>query len=638
MNPLSSGAGWISLALLLVGATFALATTLVRRTTRTPPAFACAAGLVALVCAETLILNALSLFAGVTRANVALAHAALVALGIATLRAIPARGARSRLAFRWPRRDRVPTLLVLPIVALAAASAFRYAPNTGDSMTYHLARVAHWIQHASVDVYPTGALRQTVMMPGAEYVLLVLQIVSGSDRLAPLLQLGAYLILVLAAPLLARLAGAPARHAAWAAPVMASLPMAVLQASSTQNDLVAAVMVVAVIGSALRLRRAERSGARAAARVALLLLSCAAAFVVKASALFVSMPLLCLVAIRLLGPARRTPATRWLAALVPAALVAALVVGPELVRRNTARRIERVVPVYPSLAEWGDRAANVVRGVLHHLPSPPGTPRALEPRLTTPRGSLAGGLPQLVPHEDVVGNPLHAAAVIVATLAFARSFRRITRRGRWAIACALAAWVLVHATLRDNEYVTRLQLPLFAIAPAFMAVLPRPRPRGPAIAGMAAGAIAAVSLAVAVGASNELRPPLAARTDPVALDYYRNNPLVREAQATALRLARTSGCRRLGLFMGESGFDYPLTWRALQEGVEVRHVFGSAEWPCLVYAEPSSFERWNIPREPVALSSAEWTPAAANPGGVFLYQRRASAARPGDGDRAGSSR
>ncbi len=83
--------------------------------------------------------------------------------------------------------------------------------------------------------------------------------------------------------------------------------------------------------------------------------------------------------------------------------------------------------------------------------------------------------------------------------------------------------------------------------------------------------------------------------------------------------------------MGESGFDYPLTWRALQDGAEVRHVFGSAEWPCLVYAEPSSFERWNIPREPVALSSAEWTAAAANPGGVFLYRRRAPAGRTDDG-------
>lgn len=623
MNPISSGAGWISLALLLVGAAFAVATALARRTTRMPLALACAVGLAILVSAETLILNSLSLFSGVTRAGVALAHAALIALGTAALRAVPARGARARLSVRLPRSARVPALLVLPILALAAASALRYAPNSGDAMTYHLARVAHWIQHASVEAYPTGSLRQTAMMPGAEYVLLALQIVSGSDRLAALLQLGAYLVLVGSAPHLARLAGAPSRHAAWAAPAMASLPMAALQASSTQNDLVAAVMAVAVIAAALHLRRAERSAASATGRAALLSLSCAAALVVKAPALLVALPVLCVVVIRLLGPGRRARARRWLAAAVPAALVAAAIAGPELFRRSGAE-LEILAPryVYPPLAEWGDRAANAVRGVLHHLPSPPGTPDRLEPRLTTRTGSLVGHLPQLVAHEDVAGNPIHAAAALAAALALAPRFRRIPRRGRWAIGCAVAAWVLFHAALRDNEYLSRLQLPLFALAPAFMAALPRSRPRGPASLGVAAGAVAAACLAVAVGAANALRPPLADRLEPVALDYYRSNPIVREAQRTALRVARASGCRRLGLFMGESGFDYPITWQALREGVEVRHVLGSAGWPCLVYVEPSSFEHWNIPREPVALGAAEWTAAAANAGGVFLYQRR----------------
>ncbi len=638
MSPISSGAGWIVLALLLVSAAFAIAVALVRRAARMPLAFACAVGLAVLVCAETVAMNALSLLAGVTRTSVALAHVFLIALGAGALLAGPSRGASPRHPAHSIRRARATALLVLPLAALAAASAVRYAPNTGDSMTYHLARVAHWIQQASVEVYPTGTLRQTVMMPGAEYVLLALQVVSGSDRLAALLQLGAYLILVFAAPTVARIAGAPARHARWAAPLTAALPMAVLQASSTQNDLVAAVMVVAVIASALCLRRAERSGASAAARVTLVGACCAAALAVKASALLVSIPILLLLAIRVLGRGRRSRASTWAVALVPGALVAALVLSPELVRRNTVDRIETVVPVYPALAEWGDRAANVVRGVLHHLPYPPGTPGALAPRLTTRSGSLAGDLPQLVPHEDVVGNPLHAAAVLVAGVVFALRSRRITRRGRWAIASALGAWVLFHVTLRDNEYVTRLQMPLFAVAPAFMAVLPRPRARDLGAAALAAGAIGAVSLAVAVGASNELRPPLAARAAPIALDYYRSNPLVREAQTTALRLARASGCRRLGLFMGESGFEYPLTWQALQEGIEVRHVFGSAEWPCLVYAEPSSFGFWNIRREPVALGSAEWMPAASNQGGVFLYRRIAPASRAGDRGRAASPR
>lgn len=620
MNSVSSGPGWLSLALLLVLATFAVAVALLRRATRMPFAFACAAGLAVLVCAETVTMNALSFLGGVTRASVASAHVALVAFGAAALFSTPRRGAPFHGAFHALHRARATSLLVLPVAALAAASALGYAPNTGDSMTYHLARVAHWIQGASVAVYPTSVLRQSVMMPGAEYVLLALQIISGSDRLAALLQLGAYLILVLAAPPLARIAGAPKRAAAWAAPLTAALPMGVLQASSTQNDLVAAVMVVAVAASSLRIRRTEIGARSLAARLALVGACLAAALVVKASAVLVSIPLLLVLAIRALGTGRRPRAAPWLAGLASAAIVAGLVAGPEVARRGTVDRIESVVPVYvyPAFSDWGDRAANVVRGVLHHLPSPPGTPAVLRPRLTTRPGSLVAGLPQLVPHEDVVGDPLHAAGVLAAVLALGGRFGRVARRGRWGIASALAAWVLFHVTLRDNEFVTRLQLPLFALAPGFLAALPAARSTH---RWCAAAAALAACLGVAVAASNRLRPPLSAREKPVALDYYANDDLVREPQLTALRVARATGCRRLGLFMGESGFEYPLTWHALQEGIEVRHLFGSAAWPCLVYAEPSSFGLWNIPREPVALDPAEWTPAAANPGGVFLYRR-----------------
>ncbi len=64
--------------------------------------------------------------------------------------------------------------------------------------------------------------------------------------------------------------------------------------------------------------------------------------------------------------------------------------------------------------------------------------------------------------------------------------------------------------------------------------------------------------------------------------------------------------------MGESGFEYPLAWQAMQLGIEVRHVFGTDGWPCLVYFEPISFAGWRLPREPVALEREAWRPAAAN--------------------------
>src|ERR1051326_7803854 len=74
------------------------------------------------------------------------------------------------------------------IILVLGASVVGSAPNTWDSMTYHLARVSHWQQDASLAPYPTHILRQLYLQPGAEFVLLHLQLLSGGDRLAGLAQ------------------------------------------------------------------------------------------------------------------------------------------------------------------------------------------------------------------------------------------------------------------------------------------------------------------------------------------------------------------------------------------------------------------------------------------------------------------
>ncbi|WP_242395710.1 hypothetical protein, partial [Anaeromyxobacter oryzisoli] len=328
----------------------------------------------------------------------------------------------------------------------------------------------------------------------------------------------------------------------------------------------------------------------------------------------------------------RPRAVRIAAALSIGAAVALALVAPEVARRGTPAREAELVPTYPALGEWGDRAANVVRGVLHDVPAPPAVAALVDVRLPWRAAALVPGWPQTVPHEDFAGNPLQAVAIAAALLAAAARSPRVPRRGRWAMAGAASAWILFHLILRDNEYLTRLQLPLFALAPVFLAAVPRTRRRRARLAGTAA-LVACVVLAVcwagAVALSNRLRPPLAPRSAPPFADYYRNGPLLREPQLTTLDVARSTGCRRLGLFMGESGFEYPLAWQALQQGVEVRHVFGADAWPCLVYVEPISFAGWGLRREPVALARDTWRPVAANAGGVYLFER----IEPGDASR-----
>ncbi len=118
-------------------------------------------------------------------------------------------------------------------------------PNTWDAMTYHLARVVHWMQSGSVAFYPTHIDRQLTLGPFAEQILLHLYLLSGVDRWSHLVQFAAMLGSVAGVVLIAREIGAGRLGQILTAVACFSLPMGVLQATSTQNDYVVSFCLVA---------------------------------------------------------------------------------------------------------------------------------------------------------------------------------------------------------------------------------------------------------------------------------------------------------------------------------------------------------------------------------------------------------
>ncbi len=126
-------------------------------------------------------------------------------------------------------------LLTTLVIALAAP------PNNFDSMTYHMARVSNWIQNQSIRYYPTAIDRQNYSAPLAEYLILHLQILSRSDSFANLVQWTAFALLILLTAELAAALGISRRGQLFAALFAATIPMAILQSTSTQNDLLTAL-------------------------------------------------------------------------------------------------------------------------------------------------------------------------------------------------------------------------------------------------------------------------------------------------------------------------------------------------------------------------------------------------------------
>jgi hypothetical protein len=142
-------------------------------------------------------------------------------------------------------------LLMVLIMATGLASA----PNNYDSMTYHLPRVMQWLQSESVAHYYTPITRQLYQPPFAEYAIAHVISLTRTDRFAFLVQWLALLGGAVGVSVIARQLGCGPLGQALAATIFVTAPMAILQGSSTQNDLVVTFWIVVVVVAALDSRR-----------------------------------------------------------------------------------------------------------------------------------------------------------------------------------------------------------------------------------------------------------------------------------------------------------------------------------------------------------------------------------------------
>lgn len=132
---------------------------------------------------------------------------------------------------------------IATILTICLITAIISSPNNWDVMTYHLPRVMHWVQNQSVAHYPTNNTRQISFPTGAGYIVAQFQILTGNDLFANCLQWLAFLGSILGVSLLTNiLVGASFE---WiGALVCASVPMAIMQSTTTQTDLVVTFWLV----------------------------------------------------------------------------------------------------------------------------------------------------------------------------------------------------------------------------------------------------------------------------------------------------------------------------------------------------------------------------------------------------------
>jgi hypothetical protein len=373
----------------------------------------------------------------------------------------------------WSTTDRITLLVLLAFTGILFLVARIAPPNTNDSLSYHMSRVMHWVQNQGLAHYPTTIDRQLWMPPWAEMAVMQLYLLKGDDGLSNLVQwfsMGASLVVV---SLIARRLGASLTGQLFAALFCVTLPMGILQATSTQTDYVTAFWILglayyAVLAHQRRLSTFEW---------ALLCLLVAMGVMTKGTFYPFALPFLVWLFISTM---RRVG---WLST-VKYALLGILVVG--LVNAGVWARNYQTYgfPLGPSVAieglsnealSPGIFLSNLIRNSTLNLGTPYGV-------VNGPFRELVGKFHQVIGqdpndprttldeyrikrylHEDRAGNPFHFLLIPLTLFAYSKSNNEQQGRSMpWIYALlVLSTFLIFSAVYKWQSTGSRLLLPFF---------------------------------------------------------------------------------------------------------------------------------------------------------------------------------
>lgn len=562
----------------------------------------------------TLTTEFLSLFRQLAFAGLAAVWAGFFSLSLIVAFRSRGRRADPSTAPRPPAlaaKDRGSIGIIVAIVAVVGVIAIIAPPNTWDGMSYHMARVAHWIQAQSVSHYSTGYLPQLYQMPYAEFAITHLQILTGGDLFANGVQWASMLGSLIGVSFLAGLLGAGTRGQIIAVIVAATLPMGILQGSSTQNDYVVTFWLIGFVSLSLRwlTARPDPAGSKNMLPLAGAGASLGLALLTKGSAVVYAAPFGLWIAFLMF---RRLKVRALGYGLLVATVV--LIINAGHYGRNMAL-FGRPVYVGPgqervtnSVHSPAALVSNVIRNISLHLGTPSKTfntriEKAIrgihdvlgisadDPRTTT-WGKFQ--IRRTSTYEDDAGNPAHLALIVLTFGAclFSASLRSQRHLSGYLITMT-AAFLLFCLMLKWQPWNSRLQLPFFVLfCPLIGIVLDRFR-RGRVAALAVLGLCISALPWLCFNQSRLLLPPslVSAIRVPVENTYetiwtasrteqYFSNPYARDLEGPYLGAAgflRSLGPVDIGLWLPFNPLEYQL-WVLLRAGpgpVRLEHVLVS---------------------------------------------------------------
>ncbi len=469
-------------------------------------------------------------------------------------------------------------------------------PNTWDSMTYHMSRVMHWIQNGSLLPYPTNCERQLFLNPGAEFAVCHLQVLSGGDRFANMVQWFAMIGTLVGVSLVAGQLGADPFEQIMAVVFAGTLPMGILQASSTQTDYVVSFWLTCFIyfgllvsgGGISRFDRTTNVLAGAALGLGVL---------AKATAYIFAFPFVLWFMVRAWKRARTNA---WKTCLIVVIVASCLNLG--YWERNLMVYGSPTAPQAYSKT-WVSEAfgvklavSNVIRHASLHFgtPFPPVNKLAedgvlklhslinanIDDRRTTFSPEYL--FPRLNTDEDETGNPIHMLLACYSLGACLCLRTRVGRDGLYYACCSLIGFVLLCMMIKWHPWVTRFHLVSFVFSAPLVGIAVT---RG--LGRKAALVIAALLLVCALPFALYCESrPLIGRDSVLVKDrvsqYFAKRPELERPYRVIAKQIKARGCESVGLQMADDDWEYP--WWVLLDsadhtGPRIEHVVGKDATP-----------------------------------------------------------
>lgn len=202
-----------------------------------------------------LLVEILSLFNGLNKVNVIVSWVLVLLVIYFINRTRPLKLLLLQIiTYKWEITLEAKRLLfgvfVLIILPLCLLSIF-IPPNNWDSMAYHLPRVEHWIQNENIYPYNTNIVRQVLTSPLSEYILVNIQLLSGTDTFFNIVQFASFLLILTIGTLVFKELNVSYKGQLLLVFALMSLPMMIFQSTTTQTDLLASLFFLAFIYFAL---------------------------------------------------------------------------------------------------------------------------------------------------------------------------------------------------------------------------------------------------------------------------------------------------------------------------------------------------------------------------------------------------